>query len=102
MLTRRLEERYAKNGRRRGLVYALRRRQSPGSFRSRWDCLCNEVDHHPLLADNLAMTLWVAAGMHVACLAADLLVCCTRDAGHTRCFGGSLWLSESQWCPMWR
>lgn len=57
MLARRLEERYAKNGRRRGLVYALRRRQSPGSFRSRWDCLCNEVIHTPLLADNLAMTL---------------------------------------------
>ena len=51
MLARRLEERYAKNGKRRGLVYALRRRQSHNSFRSRWDCLCNEVDHKPLLAD---------------------------------------------------
>ena len=56
MLACRLEERYAKNGRRRGLVYALRRRQSPNSFRSRWDCLCNEVDHTSLLADNVEMT----------------------------------------------
>ena len=39
----RLEERYAKNNKRRRLLYALRRRKSSNSFRNRWDCICNEV-----------------------------------------------------------
>lgn len=38
-----LEERYLKNNKRRRLAYALRRRQSPSSYRNRWDHLCNEV-----------------------------------------------------------
>ena len=38
-----LEERYSKNNKRRRLAYALRRRQSPSSYRNRWDHLCNEV-----------------------------------------------------------
>ena len=83
VLARRLEERYAKNGRRRGLVYALRRRQSPTSFRSRWDCLCNEVDHTSLLADNLGMTLaWPQAYMGVPRSSPYCLLrqrCCAQD-----------------------
>ena len=38
-----LEERYSKNNKRRRLAYALRRRQSPSSYRNRWDHICNEV-----------------------------------------------------------
>ncbi len=43
MLMCRLEERYAKNNKRRRLLYALRRRKSSNSFRNRWDCICNEA-----------------------------------------------------------
>ena len=85
MLACRLEERYAKNGKRRGLLYALRRRQSPNSFRSRWDCLCNEVVHTLQLASDVGMTLGRPAGRHVARLAAVIIACCTRDAAHEKC-----------------
>ena len=39
----RLEERYAKDSKRRRLAHALRRRESSNSFRNRWDHICNEV-----------------------------------------------------------
>ena len=41
--TCRLEERYAKDNKRRRLAYALRRRKSSNNFRNRWDHICNEV-----------------------------------------------------------